>query len=582
MSRATLRERLSAEARRVHGDEEGSTIVFAAITLFTLALSILFVFQMSLVSADRLQIQAAADAAAYSGAQVEANSLNSIGQINDGIAYVNYIMLRYMVDSVVYVATLQQYEMWTTPATGQYGYVLMGEREGRARVKHIDDLMNKRFGNNRRLFEAAAYWLGDLHSAARIVMASTPQLVEKTALAVAGTNGATHLAISEDVRQAFRVGDSAGMGFTENAYTSDRNAFTPALYKRYEQVGVPQIVQASSNRSQTEKQELPGAGWFDKRTGRVTGEYSQVRVCWNQNDWDHFGNSGGSPHVGSPYAQFGMNSPNAHWHRDHPHYDLSSGFPVQIAYHDIGHRNDDPVHNQAQDFDAQNPHHKVEKCPTCMNYQGANPRPNGGRSLYAEVKASSRRQQQFINGLNSFFRQLPKHSLALTEDALRSGVTVIAYRPGQGLGNIFPKSPWGMMAVATAQVGYQTDQGVLGLKSAQRGTATYDNGDGASDTVPYWTQNASDPEHRNLFYDPQPSNQQRSGFGGVRFGARLVPISRELSWNSQNTGTGLDQTLRRFRATPNSGGAQAPNREAAALKAFVRADSQQALEAFWH
>ena len=575
MSRTPLRERLSAEARRVHGDEEGSTIVFAAITLFTLALSILFVFQMSLVSADRLQIQAAADAAAYSGAQVEANSLNSIGQINDGIAYVNYILLRYMVDTVVYVGTLQQYEMWTTPATGQYGYVLMGEREGRARVQHAENQLNQKFQDGAR-------WLVDMHNAARIVMASTPQMVEKTALSIAGTNGATHLAISDDVRKAFRVGDSGGMGFTENAYTSDRNAFTPALYTRYEKVGVPQITNATNNRSQTEKQELPSSGWFDKRTGRITSEYSQVRICWNQKDWDHYGNSGGSPHVGSPYAQFGMNSPNAHWHYEHPHFDVGPYGLIPLGPHEIGHRNDDPMHNQAKDALAADPHHAVYPCPTCMNYQGANPRPNGGRSLYAEVKVSSRRVQGLVNSLNRLFRQLPKHSLALSEDGLRSGITVVAYRPGNGLGDIFPASPWGMMAVATAQVGYQTDRGVLGLKSMQSGTATYDNGDGQSETVPYWTQNASDPNHRNLFYDAQPSSSQRSGFGGVRFGARLVPISRELSWNTQNTGTGLDQTLNRFRPTPNSGGAQAPRQEVGQLKAFVRVDSQQALEAFWH
>ena len=50
--------------RELHGDEDGASMVFAAITMLTLAISIMFVFQVSLVSTDKIQMQNAADAAA--------------------------------------------------------------------------------------------------------------------------------------------------------------------------------------------------------------------------------------------------------------------------------------------------------------------------------------------------------------------------------------------------------------------------------------------------------------------------------------------------------------------------------------
>jgi len=68
---------LRGELRRLHSDESGSSLVFAAITFFGLAMSTLMVYQLGMISADRVRIQNAADAAAYSGAVVEANDIRS-------------------------------------------------------------------------------------------------------------------------------------------------------------------------------------------------------------------------------------------------------------------------------------------------------------------------------------------------------------------------------------------------------------------------------------------------------------------------------------------------------------------------
>ena len=44
---------------------------------------------------------------------------------------------------------------------------------------------------------------------------------------------------------------------------------------------------------------------------------------------------------------------------------------------------------------------------------------------------------------------------AMRESLLRSGITVVTWRKARELGSTFPASDWGMLAVASAAVGYQ-------------------------------------------------------------------------------------------------------------------------------
>ena len=111
---------LRGELRRLHADESGSSLVFAAITFFGLAMSTLMVYQLGMISAERVRIQNAADAAAYSGAVVEANNLNVMGQLNDGMAYVHYNLLRYVIDCTIY-RTLETYDTHHT-RVGSLGF----------------------------------------------------------------------------------------------------------------------------------------------------------------------------------------------------------------------------------------------------------------------------------------------------------------------------------------------------------------------------------------------------------------------------------------------------------------------------
>lgn len=632
----------ASEARRFHEDEEGATLVFAAATFFALAMSIAFVFQVGTISADRLQAQGAADAAAYSGALVQANSLNAIGQINDGITYVNYIALRHAIDGVVYSITLKQYTLRdrSPAATGSHGYVIMGgdEDEGNARIRHVErDFKIWDSGGTIRRLQDTLRWRMELYYAGVTVLSSTPGLVRSTAAEVAAANGASHIGFSDDMVRAWQLGDSEDEGFTDRGYVDDDNKYVPSMYERYEGRRVMQLDKASSNSSSAAERELPRKGWFDKTEGTFeTGSdkaYMQIRLCWRKEDWEHGQSSG--DHRSSPYERYRRgDAPNAHWHHPHAHSgtnptDGTSEIPFALPHvggsgiflDKGGHSDEDqkvhsptflgPVHpNDPWRRQPNFEHHAVYPCTNCNPPGNRNPdlspSPQGNSSRYAEIMASSARTglDSLMNSLNDLVNQkvTPYRNgterlqgpFSIRESLLRSGVTVMTYRRGRGLGSLFPESPWGMVAVASAQIGVETDNGVTPLRSVSGGLAEYVDVSG----VPYWAnsggRNDASDRAQNLFYDV-PANatrgpglrpNERSGF---HFSARLVPIARKLTWHKQNEdGAGLRQLFRAGRwfkagklapnARPNAGDRPPID----SLGDFLQVNSRQDLEAFWH
>ncbi len=94
--------RKTDDGPRFWGDESGQAIVFGVLTLFMLVLTIVVVYNVGAVVAERIQLQQAADAAATAGAQIEANAVSSIAWMNDGMAYIYYNICRYAVDVGIY------------------------------------------------------------------------------------------------------------------------------------------------------------------------------------------------------------------------------------------------------------------------------------------------------------------------------------------------------------------------------------------------------------------------------------------------------------------------------------------------
>jgi hypothetical protein len=643
--------RLRRCLNRLHRDEEGASMVFAAITFFTLAIAIMFVFQVSLVSTDRIQIQNAADAAAYSGALVEANSLNAVGQVNDAMAFIHYNLLRYTVDSIVYrtLEDFKRHDEWANTqlkAVPAVPLVFTSDPEelGQEPADAPDEVMLgdagdwaknlDRVSKNEDLIKSGAKWLTDLHHVGRLIVAATPRLVREAVIDVARRNGATHVAISRDLDLAFRV-DKAGAGFKSLGDTK-----TDGAGPNGGQMGGSSLAaQQSVWRYALEELAVDGKpqqypSWFDAFEGATGSPYSQARVCWDPMDWAHGPNNKGERHMLRDGWQGGMypprpgvddggrtgDAPNGHWHAQHIHplmpaqipgppplpYQLHNEteggtepmmFPprerlAMSGQNSGGHYKDDMIlHGEMPKPDyvhapvfpptARTQDHAVIRCPTYYAYTRIDLR-NYGRAAgqgsdYATVVVNSDRpqqrrthrppQQKRTHFRLEFESQLPR-PLGITQELLRSGITVVTYRPGDELSTLLPASPWGSVAVASAQVGLmvsdQADGGPVQLLKGFEGkgqdlAAAFASPDQTNDDKPTEGPRLGLAEEirqpPNTHEDPTFAQQGQTNFRnlyyhhelakGIRFGARLVPVARLHSWHSElvRDAQGLDELI---------------------------------------
>ncbi|MDP7129423.1 MAG: pilus assembly protein TadG-related protein [Planctomycetota bacterium] len=82
-------------------DESGQALVIGAISMLFILPMVALVHNVAVLKNKKLQLQEAADSAAYSAALVEANTLSSIALANEAIAYSYYGAMRHSVDVVV-------------------------------------------------------------------------------------------------------------------------------------------------------------------------------------------------------------------------------------------------------------------------------------------------------------------------------------------------------------------------------------------------------------------------------------------------------------------------------------------------
>ena len=113
-----LAARLSRGLRRVHQNENGQGLVFAAITLLFLTYFAGAVYRVGFLSSQKMKVQNCADAAAYSMALAQANGLSTLAWINEGMAAVHYQLMKYAIDVIV-AAVDQEYIL--DPALGDTG-----------------------------------------------------------------------------------------------------------------------------------------------------------------------------------------------------------------------------------------------------------------------------------------------------------------------------------------------------------------------------------------------------------------------------------------------------------------------------
>jgi len=88
--------------RALRSDESGQSLVFGVMSIFLVLFFAAMVMAVGRVSARRIQMQFAADAAAYSSALVESECVNSIALLNTGMAQVRARAMRHAADVNVY------------------------------------------------------------------------------------------------------------------------------------------------------------------------------------------------------------------------------------------------------------------------------------------------------------------------------------------------------------------------------------------------------------------------------------------------------------------------------------------------
>jgi hypothetical protein len=95
-------ERLRQRLRRLPADEGGQSALFAVVTLMLLVIVTAYAYNVGMTASQRVRLQNAADAAAYSGAVVEANTLASIAWLNNSQTYLHSKLQQHMLDVVMY------------------------------------------------------------------------------------------------------------------------------------------------------------------------------------------------------------------------------------------------------------------------------------------------------------------------------------------------------------------------------------------------------------------------------------------------------------------------------------------------
>jgi hypothetical protein len=587
-------------------------MVFGALTLFTLACFTIMVWVVGMNSGDHMQNQTAADSAAYSGALVEAECLESIAFLNDGMAFVYYTELRYVVDAIVYstLEVFEKHDQWIQqnraglltdtavgdggaipnefgsaqannpgavanasyspglePGPGQpapdCGFVMMGDGGGQGQRQAFFDARLRNAQRRADQFVAKGkgqLWLADIHWAERIILAATPELVRRTCVQVALDNGAEWVAVSSDLDNVFCLpSDPAAQqnkktpGFTDSATDSaGDDSVQFELLERYRtHKGNPIDGQQARAFPQ----------WFNYKKGRSNAPgYQQVRICWNKRDWDHCEptSAGQAPFPHAYDAEHNHPQPAGHWHVKHDH--MTDGLDQMgniigpfDAYgqpppgHDYGHGTDGgpdaPQHDVMANQNELPPppmgltwiqltpglggnpmHHAVQDCPTCGG---------DGSVTHTQIEA-----QNFNPNLQPMAEltftgqgQVQPAPIIMNKLALRAGVTVATWRHSRGLDKqLFPANDFGDLAIASAQIGIRDIRSgrILVVQQVDDQTATFAgvNGNVTLDITPNSTSNLDLGLPGNA-KDP-----------GMRFGARLVPIARENTWEGSKAAAG--------------------------------------------
>jgi hypothetical protein len=170
---------------RFVSDESGQGIIFAAAALLVLVGFVAFVFNIGRLLDRRTKVQIAADAAAYSGAMVEADAVSAIAYINSAMSQVYYNALNYAKDVDV-AAVAAELERRTNangapggPAWTAYQAVYSASSAG---------------------LQQAKQWMLQLSQLENAIAIVAPRLIQEEMYAVAGRAGGERMSVYPSFR----------------------------------------------------------------------------------------------------------------------------------------------------------------------------------------------------------------------------------------------------------------------------------------------------------------------------------------------------------------------------------------------
>ncbi len=184
--------------RRFFADESGQGIIFAAATLLLLVGFVAFVFNFGRLLDRRTKTQIAADAAAYSGAMVEADAVSAIAYINSAMSQVYYNSLKYAVD-MNESAVAAELEYLMSP---QYVQTLLNPQNppaapsGPAWIAYSQTV----FPVASNGLQQAKQWMLQLSQLENAIAIVTPRLVQEEMFAVAGRAGGERMSVYPSFR----------------------------------------------------------------------------------------------------------------------------------------------------------------------------------------------------------------------------------------------------------------------------------------------------------------------------------------------------------------------------------------------
>lgn len=162
--------------RNFFKDDSAQAMVVGVLSMFFILPTVALVYNVSQLVNQRIAVQQAADAAAYSGALAEANLLSSIAVTNEAMAYTYYGLMRQVVDVIV-TGVLAEFEERGAPPD------VVGIPEA---VQRYDEA----YSRAREWVPRGERWIEVLSKMERGMAQATPPLLLKEIAQAAKTNGA--------------------------------------------------------------------------------------------------------------------------------------------------------------------------------------------------------------------------------------------------------------------------------------------------------------------------------------------------------------------------------------------------------